>query len=196
MDAEFSTQALQYQTVALRNTRLAQDASLMPWAGNAETLKTTAVAQLHRIAGFTPGGGLSGHGGWEYQFLYNTLYTLEAPYQDSSDLYQLVLTWDATFALRYRAVAEQSLDSLLEAAYGAGARAFRARWRTAGDALFEQAGYGAAFGGRALDDALILQPPRGKPVYQQDEPLHPAVTPTQEVRRPNAPAAGPVGHTH
>ena len=74
MDADFSTQALQYQTVALRNTRLAQDASLMPWAGNTQTLKTTAVAQLHRIAGFTPGGGLSEHGVWEYQFLYNTLY--------------------------------------------------------------------------------------------------------------------------
>ena len=159
MDANFSTWALQYQTVALRNTRLAQDASLMPWASDAETLKTTAVAQLHRIAGFTPGGGFSEHGGWEYQFLYNTLYTLEARYQDSPDLYQLVLTWDATFAVRYRAVAEQSLDSLLEAAFGPGARAFRCRWRAAADALFDQAGYGTTFGGHALDQALIMQPP-------------------------------------
>jgi hypothetical protein len=29
MDADFSTQALHYQTTALRNTRLAQDASLV-----------------------------------------------------------------------------------------------------------------------------------------------------------------------
>ena len=32
MDADFSTQALQYQTTILRNTRLGQDASLLPWA--------------------------------------------------------------------------------------------------------------------------------------------------------------------
>lgn len=188
-------QSLQYQTTVLRNTRLAQEASLTPWAANSDILKTTAVAQLHRIAGFSPGGGFS-DGGWEYQFLYNTLYTLEAPCEDSRDLYQLVLIWDATFAVRYRAVAEQSQESLLEAAFGSGARAFRLRWRTAGDALFDQAGYGAAFGGRALEDALIMQPPARKPVYQQDEPLHPGVTPAQEVFRPNGPEAGPVGRRH
>ena len=63
MDADFSTQALQYQTTILRNTRLGQDASLLPWAANPEELKTTAVAQLHRIAGFTPDGGFSEHAG-------------------------------------------------------------------------------------------------------------------------------------
>jgi len=196
MDADFSTQALQYQTTVLRNTRLGQDASLVPWAANPDELKTTAVAQLHRIAGFSPDGGLSEHGGWEYQFLYNTLYVLEAPYEDSQDLQQMVLTWDATFAVRYRAVAEQALESLLEAAFGPGARAFRCRWRNAADALFDQAGYGTAFGGRDLDDALIMQPPATKPLYQQDEPLRPGVTPAQEVLRPDGPEAGPVGRTH
>ncbi|MEP1897475.1 MAG: hypothetical protein ABJQ98_01810 [Alloalcanivorax venustensis] len=195
MDADFSTQALHYQTTALRNTRLAQDASLVPWAGNAEILKTTAVAQLHRIAGFSPGGGFSG-GGWEYQFLYNTLYTLEAPQHDAQDLYQLVLTWDATLVVRYRAAEAQSLESLLEAAFGVGARAFRARWRSAADVLFDQAGYGAVVGGHTLEDALIMKPPRSKPVYQQDEPLRPGVTPAQGVLRPNGSEAGPVGRTH
>lgn len=195
MDADFSTHALHYQTTALRNTRLAQDASLMPWAVNPEGLKTTAVAQLHRIAGFSPGGGFS-EDGWEYQFLYNTLYTLEAPYEDAQDLYCLVLTWDATVVVRYRAATEQSQDSLLEAAFGSGARAFRFRWRTAGDALFDQAGYGAAFGDRALEDALIMPPPATEPVYQQDEPLHPGVTPAQEVLRRNGPRADPAGRTH
>jgi len=194
MDADFSTQALHYQTTALRNTRLAQDASLVPWAGNAEILKTTAVAQLHRIAGFSPGGGFSG-GGWEYQFLYNTLYTLEAPQHDAQDLYQLVLTWDATLVVRYRAAEAQSLESLLEAAFGVGARAFRARWRSAADVLFDQAGYGAVVGGHTLEDALIMKPPRSKPVYQQDEPLRPGVTPAQGVLRPNGSEAGPVGRT-
>lgn len=196
MDADFSTQALHYQTTALRNTRLGQDASLVPWAANPDRLKITAVAQLHRIAGFTPDGGFSGHGGWEYQFLYNTLYTLEAPQHDAQDLYQMVLTWDATFAVRYRAVAEQSLDNLLEVAFGPGARAFRCRWRTAADAFFDQAGYGTAFGGHALDHALIMQPPATKPVYQQDEPLRPGVTPAQQVLRPNGPEADPAGRTH
>ena len=196
MDADFSTQALQYQTTILRNTRLGQDASLLPWAANPEELKTTAVAQLHRIAGFTPDGGFSEHGGWEYQFLYNTLYVLEAPYEDSRNLHQMVLTWDATFAVRYRAVAEQSLDNLLEVAFGPGARAFRRRWRTAADALFDQAGYGPAFGGDALDHALIMPPPATKPVYQQDEPLRPGVTPAQEVLRPEGPEAGTLGRTH
>ena len=196
MDADFSTQALQYQTTILRNTRLGQDASLLPWVANPEELKTTAVAQLHRIAGFTPDGGFSEHGGWEYQFLYNTLYVLEAPYEDSRNLHQMVLTWDATFAVRYRAVAEQSLDNLLEVAFGPGARAFRRRWRTAADALFDQAGYGPAFGGDALDDALIMQPPATKPVYQQDEPLRPGVTPAQEVLRPEGPEAGNLGRAH
>jgi len=196
MDADFSTQALRYQTTALRNTRLGQDASLTPWAINPDGLKTTAVAQLHRIAGFTPGGGLSEHGGWEYQFLYNTLYTLEAPYEDASDLYQLLLTWDATIAVRYRAESEQSLDRLLEVAYGPGARAFRSHWRSAADALFAQAGYGAEFGDRVLEDALIMQPPRAKPVYQQDEPLRPGVTPAQEALRAEGPQAGPAGRTH
>jgi hypothetical protein len=153
------------------------------------------VAQLHRIAGFSPGGGFSG-GGWEYQFLYNTLYTLEAPQHDAQDLYQLVLTWDATLVVRYRAAEAQSLESLLEAAFGVGARAFRARWRSAADVLFDQAGYGAAVGGHTLEDALIMKPPRSKPVYQQDEPLHPGVTPAQEVLRPNGLEAGPVGRTH
>ena len=195
MDADFSTQALQYQTTALRNTRLAQDASLVPWAGSAESLKATAVAQLHRIAGFSPGGGFSA-GGWEYQFLYNTLYTLEAPQHDGQDLYQLVLTWDATLVVRYRAAEAQSQESLLEAAFGVGARAFRSRWRSAANVLFDQAGYGAAVGGQVLEDALIMKPPRSKPVYQQDEPLHPGVTPAQEVRRPNGPETGTVGRTH
>ena len=183
MDADFSTQALQYQTTILRNTRLGQDASLLPWAANPEELKT-------------PDGGFSEHGGWEYQFLYNTLYVLEAPYEDSRNLHQMVLTWDATFAVRYRAVAEQSLDNLLEVAFGPGARAFRRRWRTAADALFDQAGYGPAFGGDALDDALIMQPPATKPVYQQDEPLRPGVTPAQEVLRPEGPEAGNLGRAH
>ncbi len=196
MDADFSTHALHHQATVLRNTRLGQDASLTPWAVNPDRLKATAVAQLHRIAGFTPDGGLSEGGGWEYQFLYNTLYTLEVPYEDSSDLYQLVLTWDATFAVRYRAVAEQPLESLLEVAFGPGAQAFRCRWRTAVDALFDQAGYGTAFGGHVLQDALIMQPPATKPVYQQDEPLRPGVTPAQEVLRPNGPEAGPVGRPH
>ncbi|MGB0538779.1 MAG: hypothetical protein ACPGJX_15525, partial [Alloalcanivorax venustensis] len=127
---------------------------------------------------------------------YNTLYVLEAPYEDSRNLHQMVLTWDATFAVRYRAVAEQSLDNLLEVAFGPGARAFRRRWRTAADALFDQAGYGPAFGGDALDDALIMQPPATKPVYQQDEPLRPGVTPAQEVLRPEGPEAGNLGRAH
>jgi hypothetical protein len=196
MGADFSTQALRYQTTVLRNTRLGQDASLVPWTTNPDLLKTTAVAQLHRIAGFTPDGGFSEGGGWEYQILYNTLYVLEAPYEDSQDLYQMVLSWDATFAVRYRAVAEQSLESLREVAFGPGARAFRSRWRTAADALFDQAGYGRAFGGHVLEDALIMQPPATKPVYQQDEPLRPGVTPAQEVLRPNGPEADPAGRTH
>ncbi|HAJ43185.1 MAG TPA: hypothetical protein DCM00_11100, partial [Alcanivorax sp.] len=95
-----------------------------------------------------------------------------------------------------RAVAEQSLDNLLEVAFGPGARAFRRRWRTAADALFDQAGYGPAFGGDALDDALIMQPPATKPVYQQDEPLRPGVTPAQEVLRPEGPEAGNLGRAH
>jgi hypothetical protein len=86
------------------------------------------------------------------------LYTLEAPQHDAQDLYQLVLTWDATLVVRYRAAEAQSLESLLEAAFGVGARAFRARWRSAADVLFDQAGYGAVVGGHTLEDALIMKP--------------------------------------
>ena len=197
MDADFSTRELNYQTTVLRNTRLGQEASLAPWAANPNTLKATAVAQLHRIAGFSPHGGFSDGGAWEYQILYNSLYVLEAPYDDSRDLYQLVLTWDATFAVRYLAVAEQSLECLRDIAIGPGARAFRSRWRTAVDALFDQAGYGPAFRDHhALESALIMQPPPKKPFYQQDEPLRPGVTPSQEVLRANVPGRGPAGRTH
>mgnify|MGYP001196259165 CR=1 FL=1 len=51
-------------------------------------------------------------------------------------------------------------------------------------------------GGDALDDALIMQPPATKPVYQQDEPLRPGVTPAQEVLRPEGPEAGNLGRAH
>ena len=76
MEADFSTFELQYQTAVIRNARFCQDASLEPWDNEPEELLPTTVAELQRIAAFSPHGGLSYESAWEYLFLYNTYYVL------------------------------------------------------------------------------------------------------------------------
>lgn len=107
-------------------------------------------------------------------FLYNTLYVLETPYGDSTDLYQLLLTYDATIAVRYLANGEQSRETLRAEAFDAGLRAMRPRWRGALEAQLEQAGYSAAFCEcYAQVDGPVMQPSNKGPWYQEDEPLQP-----------------------
>ena len=101
MEADFSTFELQYQTAVIRNARFCQDASLEPWDNEPEELLPTTVAELQRIAAFSPHGGLSYESAWEYLFLYNTYYVLDAPYENAPELCQLVLTYDAAFVVRY-----------------------------------------------------------------------------------------------
>lgn len=193
MDADFSTPELHYQTSVVRNARLRQDASFEPWSDRFEGFRGTAVAQLQRVAGFSPDGGLSHGGGWEYVFLYNTLYVLETPYGDSPDLYQLLLTYDATVAVRYLATGEQSLEALRAEAFEVGLRAMRPRWRAALDAQLEQAGYSAPFRDRYAEvDGPVMQPSNKGPWYQEDEPLKPG-PPSDHDRAGSTPPEHPPG---
>lgn len=197
MDADFSTPELHYQTTVVRNARLRQDALFEPWSASPEVFRGTAVAQLQRIAGFSPDGGLSHGGGWEYVFLYNTLYVLETPYGDSTDLYQLLLTYDATIAVRYLATGEQPLHTLRAEAFDVGIEALRPRWRAALDAQLEQAGYSAPFRDRyARVEGPVMQPSNKRPWYQQDEPLKPGPPSDQDRPGSTPPEAAPSGRPH
>ncbi|MBG11842.1 MAG: hypothetical protein CL553_01360 [Alcanivorax sp.] len=197
MDADFSTAELHYQTAVVRNARLRQDALFEPWTDRFDVFRGTAVVQLHRVAGFSPDGGLSHAEGWEYVFLYNTLYVLETPYGDSTDLYQLLLTYDATVAVRYLATGEQSLETLRAEAYDAGLRAMRPRWRAALAAQLEQAGYGTAFRERyAQVDGPVMQPSNKGPWYQEDEPLKPGANADQDRAGSTSPEHAPGGRPH
>ena len=172
MDADFSTFELQYHTAVIRNARFCQDASLEPWDNEPEELLPTTVAELQRIAAFSPHGGLSYESAWEYLFLYNTYYVLDAPYENAPELCQLVLTYDAAFVVRYLSTIRLPLHRLRAAALDEGARALRESWRVALDAQLNQAGYSAAFRARYTVGDVPTTPSESKSsLYQEDEPL-------------------------
>lgn len=181
MRADFSTLELQYQTTVVRNARLRQDATLEPWDREPEALKPTMTAELQCIAAFSPHGGLSYESVWEYLFLYSTVYALDAPYENAADLRQLVLTFEATFAVRYLSAGPLPLHTLQAAALDEGACALRALWRVALDAQLVQAGYNLAFRNRyaLVDVPVTLQRTEGA-LYQQDEPLRPGPAETHD----------------